>query len=168
MPDNEKVFFAETIEPNPLPIQDEEVSLDPTQKTSNDRYSATEIKAQPVQRTKFAHELISSALNTKSKKILQEFEFVLFGALQIGKHANGVTGDVRISPIGIVARNKSGIITFALDGETGNAVFRGEVQAGAFISGRVEVGDGDIVIDGDTKRMIWYNSGVPTIVIGNV
>lgn len=80
-----------------------------------------------------AYETIGSALNTKSKKILKEFSFLQQGAIQIGEYTPGVSGDIRISPEGIVARNNAGNVTLAIDGDTGNAVFAGEVRAADFI-----------------------------------
>ena len=88
------------------------------------------------------------------------------GALQIGKYESGVSGDLRISPNGIVARNSSGMTTFALDGDTGSAVFMGEIQAGAIITGLVSVGNNNVVIDGENQRMIVNDGQTDRILIG--
>lgn len=64
-------------------------------------------------------ELINSALDTQSKTILGNFTFGVSGAIQIGTYEAGVSGDVKISPSGIVGRNKSNATTFALNAETG-------------------------------------------------
>ena len=118
---------------------------------------------------KIAQEVISKALNTSTRKILGEFKFTPSGALQIGNYEDGQAGDIRISPGGIVARNLSGETTFSIDGDSGNATFKGIIQAGAVVAGAVQVGDEKILIDGDTRRIIFYDdNGVPVIVIGNI
>lgn len=168
MSDEPKVYYQETIEENPFPTEGGLVSFDTAQKTSNGEFSNQTIKSQPLPTRKVAYEVIGSSLNTKSRKILAEFEFTLSGALQIGKYENGISSDIRISPNGIVARNSSGTTTFALDVDTGSAVFMGEIQAGALISGLVSVGDNNIVIDGDNRRMVFYDENdIPVILIGN-
>lgn len=163
----EKVFRPEEIQDQPFPGQGE-ADLSTSQKTGGEVYSQKEIKDQPIPTKRIAVEVISSALNTKSKKILGEFEFTEHGAIQIGKYTPGVSGDLRLTPDGLTARDLAGLSTFAIDGTTGNAVFRGTVQAGTLISGAVAVGSGDILIDGATRRMIFYNGGIPSIVIGDV
>ncbi len=162
-----KVFKPEEIEEIPFP-QEEAKDLSITQSSSGGVYKPAEIKGQIFPTKKIAVELIGSSLNTKSKKILAEFQFTETGALQIGKYINGLQGDIRISPNGITARNAAGITTFALDGETGDAVFAGTIQAGTIIGGNVAVGDSDIQIDGENKRMIFYDENdIPQIIIGN-
>jgi hypothetical protein len=164
---DEKVYTPAVIDDNPFP-NGELVDLGTTQSTSNQTYGAQKITDQSFPTKRIAVELIGTALNTQSRKILAEFEFTKSGALQIGLYESGVSGDVKISPNGIVARDSSGITTFTLDGDTGSATFKGTVQAGTLISGAVAVGDGDILIDGETKRMIFYDeNGIPVIIIGN-
>ena len=67
--------------------------------------------------------------NTATKAILSDFSFGVSGALQIGTYVNGVSGDLRISPNGILARNSAGTTTFSIDGTTGNAIFSGSLSA---------------------------------------
>lgn len=170
---NEKVYTPEVIQENPLPggidasydITDPSIRSNPSEAP----LGPATIKQQLVPAKKVATELLSTMLNTRSKKILQEIQFTPSGALQIGNYQDGDTGDIRISPNGIVARNITGLQTFALDGLTGSAVFAGEVQAGTLISGAVAVGDGNILIDGATRRMLFYDEdGIPSIIIGNL
>jgi hypothetical protein len=166
MPD-EKVYTPATISDNPFP-NGEVLDLGATQTTGGGNYSSEKINDQPLPAKKIAVELIGSALNTRSRKILGEFQFTQSGSIQVGAYENGVSGEIKISPNGIVAIDTSGMTSFALDGTTGSAVFRGTVQAGTLISGAVAVGDGDILIDGETKRMIFYDdAGIPVIIIGN-
>ena len=101
-----------------------------------------------------AVELLSTVLNTKSKKILGNFTFGVIGAISIGNYVNGVSGDIRISPDGIVGRNINGTTTFSIDGTTGDAVFAGTIQAGAVVSGQVTVTGAFVVNDG-TYNIIW-------------
>lgn len=165
---DEKIYYPETIEENPFPSETGLVDFASSEKTSNGEFTGVTIKPQPLPTRKVAYEVIGSALNTKSRKILGSFEFTQSGALQIGKYTPGTSGDIRISPNGIVGRNSSGLTTFAVDGDTGNAVFMGEIQAGALISGLVSVGDNNIVIDGENRRMVFYNENdIPVILIGN-
>ena len=165
---DEKVYVPETIQDQPFPQEGVAVSYDATQPSANQTYTPSVVKDQTFPTKRIAVELIGSALNTKSRKILGKFEFTKSGSIQVGTYENGVSGDIRISPTGISARNLSGVTTFALDGDTGDAVFAGQIQAGALIAGAVAVGDGDILIDGESKRMVFYDeSGIPVIIIGN-
>jgi len=164
----EKIYYPKTIEDTPFPLQEGAVQFDIDQKTSNDKYGAKEVKSRDFPTRRVAYELLGSALNTRSRKILAEFEFTQTGAIQIGDYKSGESGDIRISPNGIVARNSSGLTTFAIDGDTGDATFKGTVQTGAIISGLLVLGDNDIAIDGEYKRMVFYDNGIPAIVIGEV
>lgn len=167
MVEQEKIFTPATIEDNPLPNMEGEVSFDTTQSTSNETFTAKTTKEQPFPTRKIAHEVLGQALNTRSKKILAEFEFTQQGALQIGKYENGVSGDLRISPNGIVARDSAGLTTFALDGTTGSAVFKGEIQSGTLVTGLVSVGNNNVIIDGENNRIVIYDdSGLARILIG--
>ena len=167
---DEKVYKPEVISDQPFPAS-EESSNYVSQAAAGGVYSPNEIKDNPLPRRKIAHELLASALNTKSRKILAEFEFTQMGAIQIGNYQAGVSGDIRISPDGIVGRNAAGLTTFALDGDTGNAVFRGIVQAGSFISGSiitgvVWVGDNTIKIDGENGQIIVNDGTNDRVLIG--
>jgi hypothetical protein len=106
----------------------------------------------PVKR--IALELLSTVLNTQSKKILGDFTFGEIGAISIGKYENGVSGEVKISPNGIVGKNINGTTTFSIDATTGDAVFTGTIQAGAVVSGQVTVTGAFVVTDG-TYNLIW-------------
>lgn len=166
--DDNKIYYPQTIEESPFPTTEGEQDFGETQQTSKSEYSSKTIKAKTFPTKRIAYEVLGSALNTRSRRILAEFEFTQSGALQIGKYENGVSGDIRISPNGLVGRDSAGLTTFAIDATTGNVVFKGEVQAGAFISGLVTVGDNSVVIDGENRRMVFYDENdVPVILIGN-
>ena len=172
----EKIYYPETIQDASFPLASG-VDLNVSQTTSNDTYSSEKIKEQGFPVKKIATELLGVALNTKSKKILAEFEFTESGALQIGKYTPGLYGDLRISPKGITARDLSGITTFAIEGATGSAVFKGIVQAGSIVSdsyivgesvltGYIDVGNGNVKIDGENKRIIINDGSDDRILIG--
>lgn len=136
----EKILSPGTIENTPFPNQLDNTNFGSSQSTGNDISGSKQTQNQGFPISKQAVDLIGPALNTKSLKILAEFQFTESGAIQIGKYVGGVSGDIRISPSGIVGRNKSGVITFAVDADTGDAIFKGTVQAGSLISGGVIIG----------------------------
>lgn len=168
--ENEKVYTPEVIEESPFPGQDSLVSYavsDSSNKSGDSPASPSVIKEQLIPTKKVATELLSNNLNTKSRKILGEFQFTPSGAIKIGNYVEGVSGEVLISPNGIVTKDIHGNTTIGIDGLLGSAVFAGTIQAGTLISGAVAVGDGNILIDGATKRMLFYDAnGIPNIVIG--
>ncbi len=165
----DQVFTPKVVEENPFP-QEGVSDATSTQSTGGQVFRPETTKEQTFPTKRVAVELLSVALNTKSKKVLQEFELVQSGGFQIGKYENGVSGDVRITPNGITGRDQSGNTTFGVDATTGDAVFTGTLQSRSLITGDVAVGDGNILIDGDNRRMIWFDeaTGLPIIVIGNV
>lgn len=171
MDDKQKVYTPEVIPDAGFPLAGSPVSAvtTTTQETANKTYGAKEMAEQSFPLKMVAKELMSSALNTISRKISKAFEFTKSGALQIGEYIHGVSGDVRISPDGITARNNAGNTTFALDGDTGDAVFAGKLRSGSVVTGQVVVGNASIVIDGESRRIVFYDdNSIPTIVIGNV
>lgn len=182
--DKIKVFHPEVINETPLPNQTE--ADFGVQTAGGQTYYPTEIPDNPFPERKVANELISSSLNTKSKKILAEYQFTPHGAIQIGKYQSGKSGDIRISPDGLVGRNKQGQTTFAIDGDTGDATFLGRILAGSVITTTisadyikagtltvaVDVGVGAsgayVRLDGVNNRIIIHDGSNPRIVIGNI
>ena len=162
----DKVYTPETIPDQPFPGEGEEIAQTGGS-TSGDILHPTTTPATKFPTKRIAHELIGAALNTKSRKILAEFEFTPSGALQVGKYENGVSGDLRISPNGITARNISGITTFAIDADTGDATFLGTIQSNSLIAGTVIVGNNNVIIDGENQRIIIYDdNGIARILLG--
>lgn len=109
-----------------------------------------------------ARETIGQALNTRTKKILGDFSFGQVGALSIGNYENGVSGDIRLTPNGITARDLNGNTTFSLDGSTGDAVFKGTIYAGSLVTGSVVIqGQGAFIVNDGTYDVILlgYQSG---------
>ena len=194
MADDVKIYTPEVIQDSPFP--QEAGAEQTTTEGSGATLSPTETKDTPLPVRRIAAELIGASFNTKSRKILAEFQFTESGALQIGKYLKNLSGDLRISPNGIIARNSSGNTTFAIDGDTGDATFAGTILAGAVIAAAI---DGDLItagtidanriktstldaavdvgtgasssyvrLDGVNNRIIVHDGTNPRIVIGNV
>jgi hypothetical protein len=166
--DDLKIYRPEETEDVPFPQEGEASFGVTTGSEGGGNYSPQKTSDIPFPDPRIAHEVLSRSINTKSRKILQEFQFTVQGAIQIGEYTPGISGEIRISPNGIVARNSLGNETIAIDGESGDAVFAGTIQTGAIISGRVIVGDNTVVIDGENgiPRILLYNDGIPQILIG--
>lgn len=170
---DDKVYTPETISENPFPPQDGMLPLGETQSIdrSTQSYSSEKIKQQPFPKKVVAVELLANALNTRSRKIMQPFEFTPSGAIQIGNYQEGETGDIRISPNGIVARNIGGYNTLVIDGLTGDITMIGTLQAGSVIAGQVIVGNNTWVIDGDSDTpniALYDDAGRIAIYLGEV
>lgn len=164
---DEKVYTPEEIDDSTLPNQYEGATYTVSQSTSGGTFSQVKIKENRPPTKKIATELIGSALNTKSKRIIAEFQFTESGAIQIGRYENGVSGDMRLSPNGITARDQSGVTTFAIDATTGNAVFKGTIQAESFVGGAVYVGDNSVILDGANRRIIVNDGDYDRVLIGS-
>ena len=159
----DKVFTQEIIQENPFP--NETIVLDSQSKSqSGENYSPTISKDKPITRKRTAVELLSTALNTRSKRILQEFELQQSGGLKIGDFKEGISGDLRITPNGLTARDIAGLTTFSIDGTTGDAVFAGQVRAGSTIVSNTIVTE---EASSGNGRTVYYNDEVPAIVIGD-
>lgn len=159
----EKVFYPETIEENPFPGGTEPIVLG--QSLPKDTYAPTVSKDSKIRTKRTAVELLGTSLNTRSRKVLQEFELQQSGGFQIGNFQEGLSGDLRITPNGITARDIAGLTTFAIDGTNGDATFKGTLQAGTLIGG-----DNNVLITDNNGGglIVLYNNGVPEIVIGEV
>jgi len=158
-----KVYNFEEITEGAFPNETE--PLAPSESQSGDIYSSTVVKDKKLPKKRIAVELLSTALNTRSRKILEEFELQQSGGFQIGNFQEGISGDTRITPNGIVMRNKSGIETLAQDGDTGDAIFAGQVRAGSTIVSNTIITEESSNGNG---RTIYLNDGVPAIVIGDI
>jgi len=163
----DKVYTPEVVQDQPFPGGTEEIPKAETLPSGT--YSPTTTPAKEITRKRVAVELLSQALNTRTKRILQEFELELSGGFKIGNYKDGETGDVRITPNGITARDKAGVTTMSLDGTTGDAIFKGKIQSGAVITETLLVGNNSIILSGTQRRMTFYAAdGTPQIVIGEV
>ena len=156
-------YYPTVIEETPFP-GDPEILSQETQQTSGGNFSSVQTNDKPLPRKRTAVELLSTALNTRSRNILQEFELQQSGAIKIGDFKEGLSGDIRLTPNGITARDIAGLTTFALDGTTGDAVFKGTLQAGTLIGGDGQVvieniGDGGSITIGDIILMGYQKGG---------
>ena len=164
---DEKVFTQEIVLDNPFPSEEGQVII-PSTTPGKGNYTQQVTKETRFPTRKVAYELLGSALNTRSRRVLQEFSLTQSGGFAIGNFEEGVSGDVRITPAGITARDIAGLVTFVLDALTGDAVFKGSIQSGSLITGLLALGDNNIVLDGEARRMVFYDeNGLPTIVLGN-
>ena len=152
------VYEPEVVQANPFP--NEVVSpITTSSQGTGDTITPTVAKDSkfPVKRS--AVELLSTALNTRSRKILEKFDLEQRGGIQIGDFQEGLTGDVRITPNGLTGRNIAGLVTFALDTD-GNLTLVGELRAGSTITGQVIVGNNGVIIDVD-------DDGNPSIIVND-
>lgn len=141
----DKIYTPEIVPENPFPGG--ELPILSTSSEANGIYSPTVARETSLPRKKASTELISQALNTRSRNILQEFDLQQSGGLKIGDYKEGVSGDLRLTPNGLTARDVAGNTTFSIDGTTGDAVFAGKLQSGTVITGEVVLGDGSVVLD---------------------
>lgn len=143
------IYYPETIDSMPLPgIEYEQTTESKSSTTGGVNYAErvpvnVSFPIKPV-----AVETIGQSFNTKTKKILGEFTFGILGAISVGQYEYGVSGEVKISPNGIIAKNINGDTTFALDAVSGDATFAGTILAGSVVAGNVTVTGAFIVSDG--------------------
>ena len=172
--DDVKIYKPTEIPDTSFP---QEMGEMPIAQSVSEYHTPTEIPDTKFPEDKIATELISASLNTKSKKILGEYQFTKYGALQIGVYILNESGDIKISPAGILAKNKHGAFTFVLDGDSGDATFAGIVRAatfigGSIITGQIDVGLGGggayVRLDGANNRMVVHDGTNPRIVVGNI
>src|SRR3990167_5163470 len=110
----EKGFYPEEIVENPFPGEDTLLAIVESQSPGIFSPTTTKEKAFPKKRT--AVELLSTVLNTRSRKVLGEFELTQTGGFKVGNFEEGISGDLRITPNGLTARDIAGLTTFAIDG----------------------------------------------------
>lgn len=127
-------YYPKTIEPKPFIGP---VLPDQSKNSAKEIYYPGQITQVPIAKPVIASNVVGSNLNTQSRKILGSFSFSRTGAIQVGTYKAGSSGDIRISPNGIVGRNSSGATTFSIDGTTGDATFKGTIAAGSVISATI-------------------------------
>ena len=114
--------------------------------------------------------LKSTSFDTETRMILGSFNFAQYGAIQIGRYVSGVSGDIKISPNGIIGRNSAGATTFSLNGLTGVLAISGYIQvggAGADVNaGSTTIAPGKILISGSTTLANWASGGDATLIDG--
>jgi hypothetical protein len=98
------------------------------------------------------------AIDTANGTILGDFTFGVLGAIQIGNYVNGVTGDIRISPTGILGRDKDNNTTFSINATTGIAILNGLVVGMNVGLGTAQDSAGVTTIIGDTVTTSFINA----------
>ena len=154
----DKNYEPEIIQENDFPGEVSQ-TISQTQTGTGDNYSPGTDKEKTFPTKRTAVELLSTALNTRSRKILEKFDLVQSGGIQIGDFKEGISGDVRITPNGLTGRNIAGLATFALDTD-GNLTLVGELRSGSTITGQVVVGNNGVIIDVD-------DNGNPSIIVND-
>lgn len=154
----DKNYEPEVVQENPFPGEVVQ-PISSTQAGTGDNYTPATTKEKTFPKKRTAVELLSTALNTRSRKVLEKFELVQSGGFQIGDFQEGLTGDVRITPNGLTGRNIAGLVTFALDTD-GNLTLIGELRSGSTITGQVIVGNNGVIIDVD-------DDGNPSIIVND-
>lgn len=159
----DKIYYPDTINDNPLP-NSTSVSSNVSTSAKKDVLKPDTTPQTPIPTKLIARDTISSSINTRTKKILGEYSFGQVGAIKVGNYQDGISGEINISPNGITAINVNGEVTFFIDATTGDATFRGTLQAGTLIGG-----DNTVVIEEGSVggRIVLYNGGVPSILIGD-
>ena len=133
-----KIFFPNTIADKPI----EGGSVGNSTDTKDNAFSPNSIPSNEIIFPVVANDIVSMSLNTQARQILGGYSFGQVGSLAVGKYVAGVSGDIRISPSGIVGRNSSGTNTFTIDGTTGSATFLGTVTATAGSIGGFTIASG--------------------------
>jgi len=82
-------------------------------------------------------DVINDRFDTSAKTILDNFTFGASGAIQIGAYEAGVSGDIKISPNGILGRDKDNNTTFSIDATTGDATYAGDVAVEQLLAGTI-------------------------------
>lgn len=140
----DKNYEPEVVQDNPFPGEVIQPITSSPQATGVGNYSPTTTQEKIFPRKRIAVELLSTTLNTRSRKILEEFELQQSGGLKIGDFKEGISGDVRITPNGLTGRNNSGLTTFGLDTD-GNLILVGEMRSGSVITGDITLEEGGSV-----------------------
>lgn len=99
-----------------------------------------------------------AAIDTANAQILSDFTFGASGAIQIGEYESGVTGDIKISPTGILGRDKDNNTTFSLNATTGVAILNGLVVGTNVGIGTAEDSDGVTTIIGNIVTTGYINA----------
>lgn len=99
-----------------------------------------------------------AAISTATQSILGSFTFGASGALQIGTYSAGVSGDLKLSPNGILARDSTGATTFSINGTTGVAVLNGLIVGTNVGLGTAQDSTGVTTIIGNVVTTSFVNA----------
>ena len=121
-----KVYKPEELQSKPFPGKASAATI-PSTLRSQEIFYPQEFVDEPFPTQIVARNVISQSLNTQSNRITGSYGFSSLGAIQIGAGSPSI----KISPLGIVGINSSGVTTFTLDGTTGGLSLLGALVAGA-------------------------------------
>ncbi len=158
-------LFPDTIIDQPFPSDQTTIEQVQPASASQTQLSPTVTPPRSFPEPVIAQHTIGDSLDTQSRRIKGTFKLDKSGGIQIGQQQNGISGEVDITPSGISAVNENNETTFAIDANTGDATFMGNLQAGSLIAG-----DSDIIIGKGNNgggRIVIFNNGLPSIVIGD-
>lgn len=161
----DKIYESEVVQDQPFPNDLTTLLPIPGPANTKEIISSPDITPKPLPLPTFARHLISESLNTQERRIKQSYEFSITGALQIGSFKDGIAGEVKLSRDGLVAKDVNGLTTVSIDGSTGNATFKGTLQAGTIIAG-----DSKIIMETSALgngRIVFLVGTVPVILIGD-
>lgn len=145
--DEVKIYEPAEIEQTPFPQDQVENPTESSGKQSSGLFSPKTSNQTNFPLKRVSHELISQALNTRSKKVRGQFQLTESGGFRIGNYEPGVSGEMVLTPAGQTAKNMAGQVTFAIDAETGDVIFLGEIRGGTIDIGNnfyVDV-DGNVI-----------------------
>lgn len=148
---DEKLYTPTIVSDTPFPTDTQISSTQPQTQVGTGNFTPQQTGDKSTPKKRIAVELLSTALNTRSRKILEKFDLQQSGGLQIGNFEEGISGDIRLTPNGLTGRNIAGTTTFALDTD-GNLILVGELRSGTLITG-------DVIIDGDGALRIQNEQG---------
>lgn len=152
-----RVYSPETIKdlpfPGKAPIQ---ISSD---LKSQEIFYPEEFTPEPFPTQIVARNVISASLNTQSNRITGRYGFSSLGAIVIGPGSPSI----KISPLGIVGVNSSGVTTFTLDGTTGSLSL-----LGALVAGVGSVIDGVYITDASIQTAKIADAAITNAKIANL
>lgn len=167
---DDKILKPTVIEEIPFPSGTQETQQVVGGSDNNEIKRPTEVQPRTFPVLNIATGLKSSTFDTETRTIAADYSFTEYGAISIGKFSPGVSGDIRLSPSGILARNKDGRITFSIDGNTGNLITDGYIQVGGAASdvnsGVTTISAGKVLISGATTVASWSSGSDATYIDG--
>lgn len=128
--DDNKVYEPIEVQPVPFPQQDQPFLAEVLGGGGKSgQFSPPSLTPSFFPKKQVSYELLSTMLNTQSKKIRGQFDLVDSGGFRIGKYEPGVSGEMVLTPAGQTVKNTAGQTTFNIDGDTGDVSLAGIVRA---------------------------------------
>lgn len=160
-------YEPSTIVDQPVPLISGGTTEASGSNSGEDGITTKVIQDKVIPKTIIAVDVTSDSLDTQTRAIKGSYSFEQMGALQIGSFASGLTGQILISPDGIVALDKTGASTITVDGITGDVTIKGTLRSGSVITGAII--SGDITVggtgNGDGQIHVLDDSNVEKVTI---